>query len=218
MNHEEAVRSMAAERYLLGELSPELREQFEGHFFDCAECASDLRAGSTFVQHSEVLLASEAAVAQHHPQTIATKKRGWLAWLQPAVAAPALALLLAVFAYQNWPTPREAQVLQPVFVNVGSRGGSPATVSVHEGQGFLLRVEVPPTGNDPSYRAEIYAPGGQLQYSVSLPVAPDADNYFIQVPAGHHQSGVYSVVIRGTAANTVSNELGRSTFELQILK
>src|SRR5579859_7140734 len=39
MNHEEAIRMMGTEQYLLNELSPELREQFEEHFFDCGICA-----------------------------------------------------------------------------------------------------------------------------------------------------------------------------------
>ena len=43
MNHEEAIRIMGTEQYLLNDLSPELREKFEEHFFECPECAADLR-------------------------------------------------------------------------------------------------------------------------------------------------------------------------------
>ena len=35
MDHSEAVQLMATERYLLGELSPDQREAFEEHFFEC---------------------------------------------------------------------------------------------------------------------------------------------------------------------------------------
>ena len=34
---------MAAERYLLGELTDAERDQFEEHFFDCSACADDVR-------------------------------------------------------------------------------------------------------------------------------------------------------------------------------
>ena len=46
MNHTEAVRLKAAEKYLMGELSAELRDQYEDHYFGCAECAQDIAAGS----------------------------------------------------------------------------------------------------------------------------------------------------------------------------
>jgi hypothetical protein len=49
MSHDEAVRCFAAEQYLLEEMTLELREEFEKHFFDCHECAVDLLAGATFL-------------------------------------------------------------------------------------------------------------------------------------------------------------------------
>ena len=33
MDHDEAVRHKATEKYLLGELDPELKDQFEEHLF-----------------------------------------------------------------------------------------------------------------------------------------------------------------------------------------
>src|ERR1700739_2935578 len=49
MNHNEAVREQAVERYLLGELPEDARARFEEHFFDCALCAADLKDGAIFV-------------------------------------------------------------------------------------------------------------------------------------------------------------------------
>ena len=39
----------AAERYLLGEMSETEREQYEEHFFNCADCAADVRSTATFL-------------------------------------------------------------------------------------------------------------------------------------------------------------------------
>ena len=44
---------MATERYLLEELSPELREAFEEHMFECPECALDVRAGNVFLSEAK---------------------------------------------------------------------------------------------------------------------------------------------------------------------
>ena len=65
MDHTEAVQLMATERYLLGELSAEQREAFEEHFFECYECALDVRAEAAFIKEAKVqlpLMAVPAAV------------------------------------------------------------------------------------------------------------------------------------------------------------
>ena len=45
MTHEEAVSTLAPERYLLEEMSGSERETFEEHYFSCVECADDVRTG-----------------------------------------------------------------------------------------------------------------------------------------------------------------------------
>ena len=49
MDHHQATQLTAVEKYLLDELTPELRDEFEEHFFDCQECATDLRATAGFI-------------------------------------------------------------------------------------------------------------------------------------------------------------------------
>ena len=103
MNHDEAIRLKAAEKYLLGELSAELRDQYEDHYFGCAECAQDVRTGAVFIDNArDVLGSGSVAVAEsgakHQP---APSGGWWTALLRPAFAIPALALLLLVAGYQN---------------------------------------------------------------------------------------------------------------------
>ena len=52
MNHQEALRIQAPERYALGELSSSEVEEFEEHFFTCAECAEDLSIGAIFAANA----------------------------------------------------------------------------------------------------------------------------------------------------------------------
>ena len=214
MNHDEAIRIMGTEQYLLNELSPELREQFEEHFFDCPECAADVRAGALFLEQTKAVFASEAAAPRREVPAGTTAKPDRWAWLRPAIAAPALALLLAVIVYQNWPSHENLQVLQAAYVNIGSRGGSIPAVSASKGQGFLLRINVPPEQSYTSYFADIYGPEGKIRSSVNLPVSAGNDTYFVQVPGGIYHDGVYSVAIRGVGPEGNSTELGRGSFEL----
>jgi len=86
MNHNEASRLMASEKYLLDELSPAEMEAFEEHLFDCNECSLDVRAGSLFLEHGKVELANPT------PKAIPTEgrpSRGFTWW--PAFAVPAIA-------------------------------------------------------------------------------------------------------------------------------
>ena len=53
MDHSEAVRSKAAERYLLGEMTPVAREEYEDHFFGCTECAQEVQAGAVFIDSAK---------------------------------------------------------------------------------------------------------------------------------------------------------------------
>jgi putative zinc finger protein len=216
MNHGEAIRIMGTEQYLLNELSPELREQFEEHFFDCPECAADVRAGALLLEQTNRIFAGEAAAPRGEVPAVAAAKPGWLAWLRPAFAAPALALLLAIVVYQNWPTRQNPQVLQAAYVTIGSRGGSVPTVSASQGQGFLLRINVPQEQSYTSYFADIYGPEGKIRSSVNLPVSAGNDTYFVQMPGGIYNDGVYYVAIRGVGPDGNSIELGRGSFELHI--
>src|SRR5262245_48542972 len=49
MDHLEATALGATERYVLGTLGESEREAFEEHFFDCLECAEDVRAAAALL-------------------------------------------------------------------------------------------------------------------------------------------------------------------------
>ena len=60
MNHDEAIRLKAAEKYLLGELSAEMRDQYEDHYFGCAECAQDIRTGAVFIDNTRDMFSADS--------------------------------------------------------------------------------------------------------------------------------------------------------------
>jgi hypothetical protein len=59
MVHDEAVGILAVEQYLLEELNPKLRNEFEDHLSKCQECALDLWAAATFLKHAKVILSRQ---------------------------------------------------------------------------------------------------------------------------------------------------------------
>jgi hypothetical protein len=223
MDHTAVVRQKMTERYLLDELEAEVRDEFEEHYFDCPECALDIRAGAQFVAHTKTVLAesSEPVPAPARGRTRAS--RGWFAWLRPAFAAPALALLLAVVGYQNLVTyPRfrsefnRPHVLPAVSVNVGTWGAGGPPTTVPEGRGLLLLVRIPPDGAYVRYTADLYAPGGKPEGSFTIAPAAGQDQWPVTVPAIRREPGTYTMAVHGITAGEESKELGNASFELQI--
>jgi hypothetical protein len=231
MDHDLVVRQQMTERYLLDELDPVARDEFEEHFFDCPDCASDVRACALFVEHSKVALARESEpVRGSVPASApAPAQAGWFAglrgMLRPAFAIPVLAVLLAVIGYQNlvtYPQMQQAlnrpQVLPWAQVNVGTYGSEGPVVATRAGEGFLLFVRIPPEGGYAHYQADLYNPAGKLESSFTIPAVAGQDQWPVRIAGANRPAGGYTLSVHGITAAGESKEVGRASFELQIQK
>jgi hypothetical protein len=223
MNHDVVVRQKMTEKYLLDELDPEQRDEFEEHLFDCQDCANDVRAGAMFVEQSKIILAEESKrVPGPAP---APQPKGWFAWLRPVVAVPVMAVLLAVVGYQNLVTYPQLQaslnqprVLPWASVNLGTRGGSPTPVTASPAEGFNLFVNIPPDSRFQSYRFDLYNPAGKLEWSRTIPAASAEDTRSIYVPGASRDLGLYKLAVHGITSAGEISELSGSPVTLQIQK
>jgi len=222
MDHTAVVREKMTERYLLNELESEVRDEFEEHYFDCPDCALDVSAGSQFVEHSKLVLGESSepvpARATQRPDPV---PRGWFAWLRPAFAAPALALLLAVVGYQNLVTYpklqsdlRLPQVLPAVPVNLGTYGAGETTVSA--GKGLVLSLRIPPDGVFVRYTLELSNPAGKLESSFTIAPAAGQDQWSVTIPRITREAGTYTMAVHGVTAAGETKDLGSTSFQLQI--
>jgi hypothetical protein len=225
MNHDGVVRQKMTERYLLNELDDQQRDEFEAHLFDCRDCAEDVRAGAIFVERSKVVLAENRASVPAPASARVRPQPGWLVWLRPAFAVPALALLLAVVGYQNlvtYPQLQQAlnrpQVLPWASVNLGTWGAGGPVITTAPGKGFLLFVRIPPDGVYAHYTADLYNPSGKLEWSLTIPAVAGQDQWPVQVPGANRSAGTYALMVRGISATGESKDIGRASFELQIQK
>ena len=223
MDHDEAVRQNATERYLLDELDPKLRDQFEEHLFDCHDCAFDLRAGAMFVEQTKVILAEPPAVAVARVPVAETAKSGWFAWLRPAFAIPVLALLLAVIGYQNFvtypslvATANQPQVGPWASVNVSTRSTSAISMKVHKGEGFGILVNLPPEDGFASYTSDLYNPAGKKEWSRQIATASHEDTRQIYIPGHNLETGNYTLVVNGITPGGESKEISRHPIDVQI--
>ena len=80
MDHQDAVRRGAIEKYLLNEISQAERDEFETHFFDCQECAEEMRTTAAFLAGAEVGTAAIAGRPEHGARAAAKKR--WFEFLR----------------------------------------------------------------------------------------------------------------------------------------
>ena len=181
MDHNEAIHSMAVERYLLDELPPELRDAFEEHLFDCPECAMNLRSGAAFVEgareHLPALVASSPSIGS--PSTSVSSnshKKNWFFNWQAAFAAPIFAALLAIVGYQNLTTiPHlravvdEPRLLPWTSIHAGTRGGAAIILNLSHHQGAVLLIDLPQDPGYTSYAFDLLNPEGNVVDQTSTP-------------------------------------------------
>jgi Putative zinc-finger len=224
MDHEVATAQQMTERYLLHELDSEVREEFEEHYFNCPECAADVQAAAWLVEEIEDGVLMDP---QPRPVPVPHPWLRWLAWLRPSFVVPVMATMLAIIGYQNLVTyPRMAsqlnspQVLPWALVNLDTYGSEGPTIAPQPRQPFLLFVRIPPVGGYSKYTADLYNPAGKLEWSVTfaIPASSAQDQWPLQVPGANREAGRYKLKVRGITASGESNDVGQTSFELQIQK
>jgi anti-sigma factor RsiW len=229
MDHSEAIEAMATERYLLDELTPELREAFEQHVFDCPECALDLKAGAMFVEQAKAQLPQLTQSPTQSPAPI-VKKQEWFAWLRPffanpLLAGPVFAALLVIVGYQNlvvYPAMRTAANeprVVPLVALHATRAAGHLAVEANRKQGVGLVVDLPQDAGYPSYAFELYDAKGKAVWTKAvltqnLAAAVGDGAISVTIPGGGLQTGTFTLAVYGVAANGERSEVNRHILDL----
>ena len=244
MNHNEAVRLQAAEKYLLNEFTPSQREEYEEHYFDCYQCAEDVKATASFLEGvrqliREGVLEPETAHAAAPAMTraAAPASRGFLAWLKPALAIPVFAALLLFIGYQNSVTiPRlqnpsssgGPQIVSTSIHLAGSvRGGDESgqettKLHVHSGEGFILDFDFTPARTFDNYHWELRDESKHLVTRGTLSGDKTNQAVHLAVLGGVARAGKYSVIFfggaTGDAMGAPGKEVQRLTFIVEFVQ
>ena len=199
MNHDLAVKSQACEKYLLGELSPDLRDAYEEHYFSCAECATQLRIAAELIGAGQRIFAETPARAPR-PRAV-QESAGWLHWFRPAFAIPVMAGLLLIVGYQNLVLiPRlqqsEAPRVLPMYslISANTRGETLPVFAAQPNQPFGLYLDIPVDPEISNYKVTVQDPSGTTILSSSLDSA-QAQKTQVLVINPEEKSGNYTLVI-----------------------
>jgi len=228
MKHEDALREMSIERYLLGELTGDSRNSFEEHLFDCVECALELKAGVALLEGARLELAA-------NPRQVSAPRKSsyWFEWLlSPVWLAPALATCLALVIYQSVfvvPHLRKelAESKAPAVLNSlvltggAARGEASPRVSAPADGFFLLSVDIPADAEYSSYVCTLYSPSGKLVWSGEVTSERAKDAVQIQVPSAVTQAGENTLLVKGVRQGSLDAKMDILTtdkFSLNILR
>jgi tetratricopeptide (TPR) repeat protein len=130
----EVSRDEIVEKYLLGQLSPESRDAFEQHYFECARCFHWLQTYRDL----------QSELARTRDEIVATPSRGWVrqwAWL-PAAAVVLLAVSVTVWHRRNVAPVETPPSESTPSISPNPPTSTPVTPSLEE----LARVEPPAYG------------------------------------------------------------------------
>ncbi len=189
MDHDRAVKTQAAERYLLGEMGPAERDEFEGHYFECADCARDVQEGDSLISGFKAGLPVRTE-----------EKRSWV-WTRPFAWAPAMAAaaLCVVVVYQNAVTipglrsTAEPQAVSTTVLRVVR--GSGQTVAIPGGDNFFnLVIDVNAPAQSRSLECDIEGAGGGRVTRLTAPVKDGSVSLLL--PAARFPDGDYVLNLR----------------------
>jgi anti-sigma factor RsiW len=216
MEHSESIETMAAERYALGEMTPEERDLFEEHFFDCRECAPSVRDGVAIAAETRAAGARAAAAKPGIPV------RQW-----SGIAASAAFVVL--LGYQNLvtiphlrstaarATNAVARLVHPQpLLTAGTRaGGTPPVVTAARDEDVEVYFDILPESPYASYVAVVHDLTGKARATIPIPVSDAGETVTILVPAGVLAPANYSVTVSGIDAANRRTFVGRYPFELR---
>jgi hypothetical protein len=206
MDHAQAIQTQAAEKYLLGEFSAAQQEEFAEHFFECEECAQDVRLTALFMNTAKRVMASDLV-----DKAQAGSERSRSKW-QPAWYAVAASIaLLAVILYQNvvtipklrsFATPQALEYFS--IVGMGSRSSAQTVLTPIHQKPFILLLDVPPHENIYEYRCEIIGANGNKVVSIDVSELLAKKTVPLLIPASALSPGNYTLTISGRSKEETS--------------
>jgi hypothetical protein len=216
INHDDAVKDLMAERYLLGELNTTERDAYEQHLFSCDACFEQVKAGTEFVTHLRHI-GTEAPQASLLP--------GFMSQLVTSARQPLTITVLGFLIFASGVAIHQGSVIahlkeprpeiRSVLTGVAHGSGEIHLIQVPKNSSLSLNVEYARKGEFISYRAQILSNSGTALHSVALPETQLGTTASIALPADALKPAQYSMVVFGRRSDGTQEEVGRGAFELQ---
>jgi Putative zinc-finger len=199
MDHQYATENYAVEKYLLGEMNQAEREEFEEHYFSCAECADAVRTGTYFADNAQSASKANPGRPTGTGQVVKMKTRPrptpWQRLSAPVGIAAAL--LLAIVGYRNLtpPAAEQPQLLARNVIQPAARGTG-NLVQLKPGQKTaVLRMDLNIDPPYPYYTVDVRTQSGKSILHQITAAPSDSALEIAPIPAGQ-----YEISVRGQSS------------------
>lgn len=221
MDHSEAIKMKAVERYVLADLSVSDVEEFERHFFDCPQCSEELRMLSVLQDNARAVFTEQSLSPATASLPAIPRAAGW--WnglLRPWFAVPAVAALaVAILGGYEEGLRHQSNAIQTVseYPLYAAARGDETVVSPPAGAPFYaLYMDRTWERDFPGYRSVIRDdPGGVERYSLRIPMPPPGRQIHVLAPSHALTAGRHVLVIFGTDNAGQETEVARYPFTLK---
>jgi hypothetical protein len=219
MEHTEAIETNASDRYALGQLSAAEADAFEEHYFDCADCAEDVRLGMTIMEGGRRLVreAEEPVEAPLAPVVPIDSRPRWGKWIPAAAAAALMAIPIniALLMRMQSAAPQVVQVAAPPdpakalvtaqFLELAPRGVSPLITA----DTMYFNVDTEPRYEN--YEVQVLDTAGKVVSKEQYP-SKVVEEQPLSVDTRVLRPGNYQLVIFGTEPAGQSTRITRTGF------
>lgn len=233
MNHQQAVDSMAVERYVLNEMTATDRQAFEEHYFNCPECLEAITYASDFLEVGREIELEKKEQQNTVPGWYTRLFTGSSELFRP-LPALAFALVLfgffaaniyqyttlhkqqAVIAKLNAPKQEFRFVIAEAARNSGTPRGVGAELNVPRMSQMNIVFQFKP-GPYTRYRAEIKTANGTVKSALDFDMHPFETSTTISLPAVSLPPGEYSVALLAQSENGIEQTLASESFQLRFV-
>jgi hypothetical protein len=205
MTHEQALATFASERYLLDEMSGPERATFEEHYFSCAECADDVRAGALMRDGARAGLMNERPRTNNVTDMASADRRMRTVDVRPwyrsaAIPWAAAAALALVAGYQTFVARpgrsiSQPMALAPVTLRPASRGQEPKVTVASDSMFATLAVDVSSTVSGRQLTYAIQTASGAVVASGTVEGPQPGAPLLLLVPSAEVAPGRYVLLI-----------------------
>lgn len=215
LNHDDAIKDLMAERYLLGELNAAERDAYEEHLFSCDACFEQVKVGTEFVSHLRHI-GTEQLQSSQVPGFLS---RIMESFRQPVTLAACTLLIcvsvVSIYQQRMISGLTRPQITPSFFLSDGAKAGGVKKLVLPPNTRFDVSIQLLERGEFSSYQGQLLDQSGHQRSAFPISTDQIQETIHLLLDSNTLKTGTYFVVVNGFTPEGRKTEITRYTFEFQ---